>query len=273
MFLMKIKLWGVRGSVPVSARDTIRYGCNTPSLSIPFGKNKILILDAGTGIYALGKELAKKNVEIFILFSHLHWDHVHGLPFFDPLYESKRAITFLSGFGPLLSEVLNDLMDGKKFPVKFSKVLSKHRVMAGDELAVLKKEGLRVEKIANNHPGGAFSYRIYSEKGSCVYATDNELESSASHVAFCKGADILIHDAQYIKKDMPAKAGWGHSTVSQVQDLAKAAKIKQLVYFHHDPARTDKELDKIVIESKSWAKKNKLSTTCRAAKEGLELAF
>jgi phosphoribosyl 1,2-cyclic phosphodiesterase len=207
---MTINFWGVRGSVPSPGSSTVRYGGNTSCVSLDFG-DKILVLDAGTGIRRLGKSLRER---------------------------------------PSVLCALIDQMDGVHFPVTADNLPAGVKCIANDEVSYLRGEGFDISRVNTNHPGGGHGYRINHGGKSFVYLTDNELappypkENEIEQFAtFCEGADALVHDAQYRVDDMPKKLGWGHSTFEQACDLAKLAKVKQLVMFHHDPDRTDDELD------------------------------
>jgi phosphoribosyl 1,2-cyclic phosphodiesterase len=242
-------------------------------------EDKILVLDAGTGMRKMGKALAERSAELFILLSHNHWDHIQGFPFFIPLYQPQWKIhTFSRQQGKTVLCSLIEQMDGAHFPVNPAHLPSQYDCVIDDPVDFLRENGFNISRIAINHPGGGFGYRIQNNGKSVVYITDNELDPPYpkatefdDFVRFCKHADILIHDAQYIEKDMPAKHGWGHSLVSQARELSAAAEVKHLILFHHDPERTDDEVDLIQEESRLWFKKNKPGITCTAAFEGLEL--
>ena len=277
--IIKVKFWGVRGSIPSPSHSTVRYGGNTSCVSIHTGTNKILVLDAGTGIRELGKALKGGKEEIFILLSHRHWDHIQGFPFFWPIYESHRNVNILSnekGKNMILS-LLNQ-MDGAHFPVEPQNLPSLHQCINEDISPFISHYGFTVSRIATNHPGNGYGYRIQKNGHSVVYLTDNELDPPYKKVTkfdgfvqFCKDADLLIHDAQYLEKDMPLKHGWGHSLVSQVCKLAATASVKHLVLTHHDPDRTDKEIDAIEKNARSWFKNKSLDIQCTAAYEGLTI--
>ncbi len=277
---LTIKFWGVRGSVPSPGPSTARYGGNTSCVSIEIGSDKILILDAGTGIREMGKTLTTRPVDLFILLSHSHWDHIQGFPFFIPLYKSNRKIyTFASEHDKTVLCSLIKQMDSPYFPVTPDRLPSQFECIMQDPMSFLHNHGINISRISTNHPGGrCYGYRIENEGRSVVYITDNELEppyqkisETDDFVRFCNQTDILIHDAQYLEHDMPEKHGWGHSLVSQVRKLAVAAKVKHLILFHHDPDRTDKELDEIQEETRSWFKNKNLNIKCTAALEGLVL--
>jgi phosphoribosyl 1,2-cyclic phosphodiesterase len=274
---LTIKFWGVRGSVPSPGASTIRYGGNTACVSLHLDGGRTLILDAGTGIRTLGQALADDDSDLFVLLSHPHWDHIQGFPFFQPLYQPGRNIyVFPTPRGQSLWCAVLEQMDGAHFPVCASTLPSRTHCVTQDVMIFLRQHGFGISEIATNHPGGSSGYRIENHGRSVVYLTDNELDppyakttSFDAFVAFCRYADVLIHDAQYLESDMPHKHGWGHSLVSQVRELAAAAEVRQLVLFHHDPERTDDELDVIQEETHAWLQKRDTSMWCTAAFEGL----
>jgi phosphoribosyl 1,2-cyclic phosphodiesterase len=276
---MTIKFWGVRGSIPTPGASTARYGGNTPCVSIDLGTRETLVLDAGTGIRELGKALAGRDTEIFILVTHIHWDHIQGFPFFGPIYEPDRVIyTFPTLQGKKVFDSLIEQMDGAHFPVGPANLPSKCCYITDDAIAFLRKRGFSISRIVTNHPGGCYGYRIEHEGRSVVYLTDNELDPPDEKptgfdkfVKFARHADILIHDAQYLEQDMPHKRGWGHSLVSHACELAMAAEVGHLILYHHDPDRTDDELDAIQAGARSWLRKNGHTVQCTAAFEGLTL--
>jgi phosphoribosyl 1,2-cyclic phosphodiesterase len=211
--------------------------------------------------------------------SHIHWDHIQGFPFFDPIYQPNRAIYILPLEVEALFCRLIEQMDGVHFRVTPEDLPSQRHYITGNGVGFLREHGFNVSRIALNHPGGGYGYRIENGGRSVVYLTDNELHPPhdnktndlSEFIQFCKDADVLIHDAQYIKQDMPQKHGWGHSLVSQACELAVAAEVKHLVLFHHDPDRTDNELDSIQEDARSWFKTNDQRIQCTAAFEGLTL--
>jgi phosphoribosyl 1,2-cyclic phosphodiesterase len=276
---LTIEFWGVRGSIPSPGATTVRYGGNTSCVSVQLSTGQRLILDAGTGMRQLGQSLASDDSDLFILLSHPHWDHIQGLPFFQPLYQPDRHIyIFPTPCGETLWCTALEQMDGAHFPVKASDLPSHTQCITHEVMTFLDNKGFGISEIATNHPGGSKGYRIEDGGSTMVYLTDNELEppyakttSFESFVEFCWQADVLIHDAQYLESDMPHKHGWGHSLVSQVRELAAAAEVKRLVLFHHDPERTDDELDVIQEETHRWLQQHHPEAWCTAAFEGLTI--
>jgi phosphoribosyl 1,2-cyclic phosphodiesterase len=274
---MTLQFWGVRGSIPTPGPSTMRYGGNTACVSVDLGHDTLLVLDAGTGIRPLGEDLAAKDTDIFVLLSHAHWDHIQGFPFFAPIYQPHRLISILpTRMGHTLWCPTLEQMDGMHFPVTLEDLPARVLCLMERGLEVLQERGCHLSWIATNHPGGGTGYRIERAGRSLVYLTDNELEppyekatSFDEFATFCRQTDVLIHDAQYLQNDMPAKHGWGHSLVPQACQLAVAAEVKHLILFHHDPARTDDGLDAIQEEARAWIQTQNRHMQCTAAYEGL----
>ena len=276
---MTVRFWGVRGSIPSPDPAMMRYGGNTSCVSVEIGEENILVLDAGTGIRGLGKALEGSTAAIFVLWTHMHWDHIQGFPFFYPLYEPERQIyLFPTPLGTSLWCAALEQMDGAHFPLTPDALPSHTQCITENVVGFLRQHGFCVSQIATNHPGGGSGYRIEHAGHAVIYLTDNELDPPyekatefEAFAQFCQGADVLIHDAQYIKDDMPHKHGWGHSLVSQVCALAVAADVKHLVLYHHDPDRTDDALDTIQKTARTWLYTHSPHMQCTAAYEGLML--
>ena len=291
---MKIKFWGVRGSYPTPGAGTVKYGGNTPSVEIQAG-NRTIILDAGTGIIPLGRELAKKNRagELLLLFSHLHHDHIQGFPFFVPAYipNTKLHIFGPNGTHASLKEVLEQNQSSETFPLalhdmassKDIQAIRESQVIVWDETGVRIAEstvGLSEDAVSIRmhksyaHPGSVFVYRITWQGKSIVYATDTEgyVGTDKRLVKFAKDADVLIHDAQYLDEHywgqldgLPATQGFGHSTVTMAAEVAASTRTGKLVLFHHDPSYTDEILTGMEQKAKT------LFTNSVTAYEGLEI--
>ena len=275
---MKITFYGVRGSIPSPGYDTYRYGGNTSCVHIETASGQDLVLDAGTGIRNLGKRLIEKDSPINILLSHGHWDHIQGYPFFMPIYQPARQIrvytTAADGHEQICA--LFNQIDGANFPVKASDLPSQSECITENFEAELASQDISVRRIPINHPGGGYAYRIEEDGTSCAYITDNELDPpervSTTYdqwVEFCRGVDVLIHDAQYLESDMPHKHGWGHSLVSQVRQLAVDAEVRCLVMFHHDPDRTDSEIDFIQKDNEHYFYGKQAPSISLCAAEGM----
>jgi len=289
-----IKFWGVRGSYPAPGAETVKYGGNTASVEIRAGDRTIL-LDAGTGIIPLGRELArtKRASEIMLLFSHLHHDHTQGFPFFVPAYMPNARLHI---FGPdgtyeSLAQVLEHNQSAETFPVSLRDMsatkniqsVRESQVIVWDEAGVRLAEstiGLSEEAVVIRihksyaHPGGVYVYRITWHGKSIVYATDTEgyVGTDRRLVHFAKDADVLIHDAQYLDEHywgklegFPSTQGYGHSTVTMACEVALASEAGQLILFHHDPSYSDTMVTGMETSAKAQFGE------ARAAYEGLEI--
>jgi phosphoribosyl 1,2-cyclic phosphodiesterase len=281
--VMIITFYGVRGSAATPGPLTVKYGGNTSCVHIKLEKGNDLVLDAGSGLRLLGHRLAKKSSPIDILLSHCHWDHIQGYPFFDPIYQPDRVINVYvsveSG-----SKMLNSMfvqMDGTHFPVRAEDLPSiATPKFKGIESELYERNGISVVRQPLNHPGGGVAYRIEDNGVRCAYVPDNELDPPNmpatrydQWVNYLHGVDLLIHDAQYTQDDMPHKHGWGHTLISQVRQLATDAEVGTLVMFHHDPDRTDAELDEIQIETDRYLKPMRAPTRCVCAAEGMQITL
>lgn len=273
---MKIKFWGVRGSIASPGPETADVGGNTSCVEVRCGTTRF-ILDAGTGIRKLGEALMAEGgaVDATLLLSHLHWDHIQGIPFFVPAYLPTTKLSIVSGHNGVMSlgEVLAHQMTAPVFPVhldelgaQFSmrEVRSGEKFMVGDAL-------VRVAKL--NHPGGVYAYRIDHGGQSVMYATDTEHYACVDPTlrALAEGADVLIYDSQYTPEEYRgdagrSKVGWGHSTYVAGAELAKAAGVGRYVMFHHDPQRTDAAVAEIERKTRE------LFHATVAAREGMEIA-
>jgi phosphoribosyl 1,2-cyclic phosphodiesterase len=243
-----LRFRGVRGSLATPGLDTAQVGGNTSCVEVRVGDHRI-VLDAGSGLRALGDELvAQGGSHTTLLLSHLHWDHIQGLPFFAPIYAPGHRVDVVSGPNGVLplADALRRQMCAPFFPVEFDDVAHQvgvHEARAGEVLRV----GDATVRLARlNHPDPVWGYRIERGGHSVVYATDTEHYACVDPVLkkLAAGADVLIYDAQYSPEEYRgehgmAKVGWGHSTWQAAVELARAAGVKKLVLFHHDPRRSD----------------------------------
>lgn len=250
---MKIKFYGTRGSVPVCDKEFQKYGGNTPSILVQTDE-RIGILDAGTGIRQLGKDLLNWEndlcKEVYIAFSHFHWDHIQGFPFFLPAYDKSRKIILTAiGKGTTeldLQSILGGQMKQAYFPIPMEQMGAKMRFMNVSS-DVYSSSTFNVRTTEHNHPGGAHTYRIESDGKSIVYCTDIEHADGIDQrvVEIAEGADLLIHDAQYTPEELKLKQGWGHSSYEQAIEVANSANVKKLILTHHDPDHSDNFLDEL----------------------------
>ena len=249
-----LKFWGVRGTIPCSGAETLRYGGHTSCIELRCGEDS-LIFDAGTGLRELGKTIlaAGKPVRSHIFFTHTHIDHVAGLPFFKPAYDARNRFELWNGHlrrqGRRLGEVLGDLMQPPFFPVPIDILhacFAFHDFDAGETLRPL--DGVVIRTAQLNHPGGATGYRVEFDGRALCYVTDTEHregERDAGIVELIADSDLVIYDATYTDAEYPRFRGWGHSTWEEGVRLCEAAGAKRLVVFHHDPEHDDAELDRI----------------------------
>lgn len=277
MAMTKVQFWGVRGSMSIPGRSTLRYGGNTTCIEIQSGKDH-LILDGGTGIRMLGTEMmrrcGRKPIQSTILLSHVHWDHYIGLPFFKPFYWSRNSF-MLAGpraMGTDFGRALNRVIAPPYFPVKLSEL------NAGISLRTIAKRtfqvgDIRVVPLTANHPNGAFGWRICFPDGKAVVVmTDNEPVGGERELELLEGvwgADVLIHDAQYAPSSYKKRKGWGHSPYTYPVRLAAEAGIKRVFLTHFDPDDNDSRLDRVRLEARRYAKSLKVNIKCELAREGL----
>ena len=276
---MQITFHGVRGSIPSPGPETASFGGNTSCVHVRLSNGMDLVFDAGTGIRRLGEQLAGTDDAAHILLTHSHWDHIQGFPFFAPIHQSGREVHVFRSLeeGDSRFNGALEQMNGHNFPVPHH-ALQADVAYGADPSGFFDSRGASVTRKVLNHPGGGFAYRVDADGVSLAFVTDNELEppeapatSYDEWVEFCQGADVLVHDAQYEESDMPHKHGWGHSLVSQVRQLAHDAGVGCVVLYHHDPDRTDLEVQRILRESEAWFASMKSRTSVLCAFEGLGL--
>jgi phosphoribosyl 1,2-cyclic phosphodiesterase len=288
-----VTFWGTRGSIATPGRITEKYGGNTPCVTVAY-QDTHLILDAGTGIRNLGIELAEKAHEtgkalsVHLFLSHTHWDHIQGLPFFQPAYLKDTTLTIYGSprKGHFLASVLKGFMDLEYFPVGMSSFSADIRIQEIAK-APLQVGAFRVDwQEQVYHPGGSVRYRLRANGTTIIYATDVELNhifhsarSSQEHKALAQGyldfishADLLIADGQYTAHEYERKAGWGHSSIELIVDVAYQAKVKQLAIFHHDPQHSDTFLDELWMRNRSKYHSVYKNMDIFWAREGLTLA-
>ncbi len=255
---MTIRFWGVRGSVACSGPDTVRYGGNTACIEMRCG-DRLLIFDAGTGVRNLGNSLeSERPLDVDHFFSHTHWDHIVGFPFFSSAFCPDSKIRLhaghLKGQGGL-EGALRQAMAEPLFPVPldiFRACISFHDFEAGTTLDP--GDGISIRTAPLNHPNEATGYRVeYGGKSAC-YVTDTEHVPGlpdGNILSLIENADLLIYDCTFTDEEFPRFAGWGHSTWQEGVRLCRAANVKKLAIFHHEPNRTDDALDYIAAAARA----------------------
>ncbi len=305
--MMKLRFWGVRGSIPCPGETTVRYGGNTACIELRVGsEEKLYIIDAGSGIRSLGNylmqnDLPKGPIDTSIFLSHTHWDHIMGFPFFVPIFIPSSRIKI---YGPVtyeeegLAQIVGGQLSYRYFPVKHSELAANITYHPMRESSLDLGEGLWLTTKYLNHPILCLGYRFeYQGKVICtaydtepfrnVFPTNPDdpgydpiaaeegeraaAEENEKVLRFFQGADLLIHDTQYTQQEyLDSKLGWGHSTFEYAINNANKAGVKHLVLFHHDPMRTDAQLDSLIDDYRSRIK-GKTEMKIEGAREGMEI--
>jgi len=280
---MKIRIWGCRGSIPTPGPATLRYGGNTTCVEIRTSRDQLIIIDAGSGVRNLGWALSQKKEvhQIRFFFTHSHWDHLLGFPFFQPAYSENSHITFCSGSHAQdsIRTYLAHQMQAPYFPVDFNLLRAKFDFRCerpNMEPGPCRLDGLEVLPVSLSHPNGGYGYKFIEQGQTFVFLTDNELGfqhegglSREEYVDFCRGVDLLFHDAQYTDEEYKFTHNWGHSTFADATDLAIEAGVKRLGLIHHDPNRTDDDLDRQTASCKERIRLAGSAVECLAVAEGM----
>lgn len=253
---MLVRCWGSRGSIPVSGKEYVRYGGDTTCIEIRNADDDIIIVDAGSGIRRLGSKLLQEGrFEVTMFFTHAHWDHVLGLPFFKPVYMPQGKIDIHGCPFDIddLFSVLKQVMNAPYFPVQYEQLMSSrnHNLACGVDTTV---GGLRVVSIPLSHPNQGQGYKFEENGKSFVFLTDNELDvvheggvKYDAYVAFSKGADLLVHDAEYYPEEYEKLTrGWGHTVYLRALEMAMDAEVKRFGLFHLNQDRNDDQVDAMV---------------------------
>jgi phosphoribosyl 1,2-cyclic phosphodiesterase len=280
---MRIRCWGARGSIPVSGKNYLHYGGNTTCLEIRTNNDDILIVDAGSGIRELGNLLLEEGRHNFtLLLTHAHWDHIVGFPFFKPIYSSKTSINIwgcpFAQFS--LKETLSRIMAAPNFPVNFDAIQAQlsYQDACNDSYQL---GSLTITPIALSHPNQGNGYKFIEDDGKCfVFLTDNELGfrhegglDYDDYLNFSRGADLLIHDAEFTAEEYEKTRGWGHSVYNDALKLGLEAEVKTLGLFHHNQERFDNAVDAMVDECRKEIARQSAKLECFAVRQGTELTL
>jgi phosphoribosyl 1,2-cyclic phosphodiesterase len=274
---MRIKYWGARGSIPTPGPEMSRHGGNTSCVELTLSDGSEVILDAGTGISALGRERTLDAGRVHLLLTHLHLDHIQGLMFFEPLFDPGCEV-HVTGPTALGGELLNRLARYISAPLAPIEIRELPARMSFNDVGTCKWEfgPATIEAAFVNHRGPTLGYRVTDGDVTLAYIPDHEpalgqqLDKSApewiSGLSLARGADLLIHDAQYTEEEYSRRLGWGHSAVSDSVEFARRADVRCLSLFHHDPLHDDAAVDALAEQARSLA--DGMFERVEAAREG-----
>jgi len=271
---MKVRFWGVRGSIPVPGPKTVRYGGNTTCIEVRTSDDQLIILDAGTGIYQLSRSLLPElPITAHIFNTHTHWDHIQGLPFFIPLFVPDNKVHIYGGFEPVsgqpIDEVLSAQLQYRFFPVREAELLSEITYHTLHEHESVQIGNATITLVLMNHPVINFGYRIDDQGKSMFFTGDHEVplniydpedeeyeiyqqmlnSREQGIIDTIKDVDLLIADAAYTEEEYPQKKGWGHGTFNSSIRLGQQAGARKVCLTHHEPSRDDDSLEKVFAEA------------------------
>jgi len=295
---MKIRFWGVRGSIPSPGPQTVRYGGNTTCIEVRSDENKLIILDAGTGIFPLSQSLFPEfPLQAYIFNSHTHWDHIQGLPFFIPFFVPGNQVNIYGAADPIsqkgISEILTTQLQYRFFPIRevelnadiaYESLMESQQVNIADAV---------VTPVMMNHPVINFGYRVDSQGKSMFFTGDHEPvfniyepddeefqeyqsiidEKNKSIIDAIRGVDVMVADTSYTPEEYPSKKGWGHGTYDTAMAMARAAGVKKLYCTHHEPTRSDDALEKVFAEALERNPRKEGDPEYFLAQEGLEIEW
>ena len=259
---MRVRIWGCRGSLAAPGPETVRYGGNTSCLEVRLSDNRLIVIDAGTGIRGLGVSLGKERPErIDILLSHLHLDHIEGLGFFTPIWDPSVEIHIWGPPSPVrsLREGMARYFSPPLFPVHLDDIPS-NPIFHDVPVQEWEVGAARVRAEPVNHPGATVGYRVEDDGKALTYISDHEpalgVDLAAvspdwiSGYSLALGADVLFHDAQYTEEEYTARVGWGHSSIPHMVTFGLITKVRRLLMFHHDPLHSDAQLEAMLARAK-----------------------
>ncbi len=279
---MYIKCWGSRGSIPVSGSVYVEHGGDTTCLEIRTKSGDTIIVDAGTGIRRLGNQLLVENRRhLHLIFTHAHWDHVMGFPFFKPIYSPHFSFTvYRCPFSGYVEKMLGQVMKPPFFPVRFSQLAARFEYHALRCPEPFQIGSVTVSPIRLSHPNTGNGFKFTEDGKSLVFITDNELfvphaggVPYETYVAFSAGADILIHDGEYTPEEYEKFRGYGHSTYLQALDLALDANVRALGIFHLNQDRTDRHMRHIIRDCNRLIRGKRRKMGCFAVKMDMEFTL
>ncbi len=295
---MKLKFWGVRGSIPSPGEKTVRYGGNTTCLEVRTDTNELIILDGGTGIFPLAQSLLKElPVTANILNTHSHWDHIQGLPFFIPIFIPGNLIKLYGAFDPISGagpeRIMNVQLQYSYFPVREAEMKSRFEYVAVMPNEKFEIGGATITPILLSHPVVNLGYRIDCNGKSIFFTGDHEPhyniyepsddgyveyqslieEQRQTIIDAIRGVDVLVADSAYTQKEYLTKKGWGHGTFDSCIELASAAEAKVLYCTHHEPTRSDDELENVFAETLGRYSNKVGNLDIRLAQEGIEITI
>jgi len=257
---VRIKFWGTRGTRPTPGRRTLRYGGNTTCVEVRDKEGNLLIIDSGSGIAELGNRFpTTEPLQAHLLITHTHLDHIQGFPFFVPAFVPGTHLTIVgpAGSAKSLQAAFADQTDPAYFPVRLSHMPAEMEFIERNPGETFEVGGLRITPHLLMHPIPTFGYRIDEGASRFAFATDNEIgqlangsNGSVKDLAnWCRGADLLVHDAQYSQEEYRTHTGFGHSTYEEALSLAEQADVKELAFFHHDPQHSDADVDALIEQA------------------------
>jgi phosphoribosyl 1,2-cyclic phosphodiesterase len=276
---MFIRCWGARGSIPVSGKEYLKYGGDTTCIEIRTKNDAIIIIDAGSGIRKLGNSLIEQErYEYTMIFTHAHWDHLLGFPFFKPIYHTQTHIrVFGCPFAQkTLEHMIGKAMEPPNFPVNYGEITAdiSHQGVCCSTFTV---DSVDVTPIQLSHPNNGLGYRFTEDGKVFVFLTDNELTYTHpggldidAYVDFSADADLLIHDAEFTREDYTKTKTWGHTVYNDALSLALRAHVKRFGLFHHNQDRSDLEIDEIVNDCRETVIQKRASCECFAVFQGFE---